>query len=184
MALQNPRNWFKSPPHLEHMSRTNRFIHHVLGRIFQYRDIVKEEEDTDVFLRSPINIQSLYLRRFFLIRKGPFKLFLHFINRSDNDRHMHDHPWDFTSLCLSGGYMESSANGVRGFRPGQILRNTAEHRHKVILRQDSNDAEIPAWTLIHTKKARRVWGFHTEDGWVDWRTYLGIPDEPDSAEDI
>lgn len=182
MALQHPRNWFNTPPYLEGMSPKDRIVHYILGRIFQYRDIVKDEPDYGRFIPGCDVLtfrQVLYLRRFYIIRNGPFKLFLHFINRSDNDRHMHDHPWDFTTLCLSGGYMEKLPGGVRGFRPWHILRNPAEHLHQVILRK-----EQPAWTLVHTKQARRVWGFQTEDGWIDWRTYLGIPNEPDSAEDI
>ena len=25
------------------------------------------------------------------------------------------------------------------------------------------------------KQARRTWGFWTDDGWQDWRAYLGLP---------
>jgi hypothetical protein len=37
---------------------------------------------------------------------------LHHILRSDDDRHLHDHPFNFVSLLLTGGYTEVTADGV------------------------------------------------------------------------
>lgn len=48
-----------------------------------------------------------YLVRWFVYgqRYGPgYKVFLHHFYRSDSDAALHDHPWDFTSLILFGGY--------------------------------------------------------------------------------
>lgn len=157
------------------MRRRDRVLNWLFTKLFKYRDIVKQVEGKD----------ALYLRRFFIFRTKMFpnfRIFLHFINRSDDDRHLHDHPWDFTSLILSGGYNEVLPPGdefmVR--KPGQILRNKAEHIHKVQLRDNK-----PAWTLVRARQARRIWGFHTESGWVDWRKYLGLDaHHPDSPEDI
>jgi hypothetical protein len=111
------------------MTGFDRFAHRVLTRLFNYRDIVKPENGKD----------TLYLRRFYIIRKGPFKLFLHNIRRSDSDRHLHDHPWDFDSICLKNGYIEyyglgsdgNQATKVRMFSPFNLLRNKAEHTHIV-----------------------------------------------------
>lgn len=214
MALQAPSNWLKSPPFLDQMSLGNRILHHILGRIFQYRDITKEDvqyESQFALVRRANGtlgydgfrrVTSLYLRRFYIIRKGPFKLFLHFINRSDNDRHMHDHPWDFSSLILSGGYMEElppwfprvirntmfikapNTFSYRKAKPFSIVKNKAEHLHRVQLHYKEDGTLIPAWTLVHAGEARRVWGFLDDNGWKDWRTYLGLQNAPDSEEDI
>lgn len=167
-------------PFIEDMTGFDRIAHIVLSKFFNYRDIVKFELGKD----------ALYLRRWFL----PFHFFIHNIRRSDSDRHLHDHPWDFTSLCLRGGYIEMIGTGddrrtlaKRWFSPFQIVRNKAEHTHIVKLFHDAF-ARIPytsTWTLVKAGKARRVWGFWVDGEWVDWRTYLGLPkDTPDSPEDV
>lgn len=170
----------------------------VLTFLFKYRDIVKEEDGK----------QTLYLRRFYLWSRGNKQdgykgaLFLHNIRRSDNDRHLHDHPWDFTTRILAGGYMEQLSSDMPKWYPseagqyvtqwrvlqrGDTASNPAEHSHKVHLFHDSDGKPISTWTLVKAGAARRIWGFITEDGWVDWRTYLNIPDEtvePIYGEDV
>ncbi len=56
---------------------------------------------------------TVYLRRFYLFRSKWFGMnfgdvYLHHIVRSDDDPDPHDHPWGFTGLILSGGYMDQS----------------------------------------------------------------------------
>jgi hypothetical protein len=172
-------------PFLDEMDAFDWKAHRFLARFFKYRDIVKKEDGKE----------TLYLRRFYLIRKGPFKLFLHNIRRSDSDRDQHDHPWDFSTICLRGGYIEyitkdpgsvTPKKDVRYFGPRDVLKNKAEHTHRVELLHDAFK-HIPyqsTWTLVHTKKARRVWGFWVNGYHRDWRTYLGLPNNtPDSEED-
>jgi hypothetical protein len=174
----------KQHPFVAEMTGFDRFAHRVLTRLFNYRDIVKPENGKD----------TLYLRRFYIIRKGPFKLFLHNIRRSDSDRHLHDHPWDFDSICLKNGYIEfyglgsdgNQATKVRMFSPFNLFRNKAEHTHIVQLPCDFFNIQYEStWTLVHTKKARRTWGFWVDGKHVEWRTYLGLPaNTPDSEEDV
>jgi hypothetical protein len=59
------------------------------------------------FYASHIGPEGSYMRRF--IFRHPFgTVRLHNILRSDEDRHLHDHPFDFTSFLLSGGYTETT----------------------------------------------------------------------------
>lgn len=101
-----------------------------------------------------------YMRRWSL--KTPWgTLRLHHILRSDNDREFHDHPMDFTSLILVGGYVEHRPGGEsRLFMPGAVVRRRAEDLHRLELVGES------AWTVLATSPYRRAWGFATEDGWV------------------
>jgi len=78
--------------------------------------------------------------RYFLIRTPFVALYVHHFHRSDNDRHVHDHPWSFFTLLLSGGYWEhipkfaEQPDGpqVRVLRSrGSILWRPAEWRHWV-----------------------------------------------------
>lgn len=112
--------------------------------------------------------KSMYMRRFFLIggkggssikddkiKNDKAKLMLHIFYSGDEGNCLHDHPWDFTSYIIAGGYFEKTMQdkGVAdidsyikglGFkakqipwtewkRPGSILRHKAEHRHQVKL---------------------------------------------------
>lgn len=92
---------------------------------------------------------------------------IHKILRSDKDRHLHDHPWDFTSFILKGRYIEHTAAGGREFRPGSVNRKRAEDLHRLELRHG------PVWTFVVSGPVRRKWGFVTAKGWIYWRTYTG-----------
>ena len=126
------------------------------GRFFAKREI-----------RSPDG--AVYLTRW---KIGPF--FVHKMHAPDYARALHDHPWDFASLVLFGGYREEIADSgaVGGAReqwnpPGTLLFRGATHTHRV--------AELPAgtcWTLVLHGPRKRRWGFHSERGWVHWRRYL------------
>lgn len=106
-----------------------------------------------------------YMRRWIL--RTPWKIYrLHHILRSDADRHFHDHPMDFTSIILWGGYVEHTPNNPpRECRPGDVVHRRAEDLHFLKLRGRS------AWTVLIAGKYRRPWGFQTEDGWVEANDY-------------
>lgn len=135
---------------------------------------------------------NIYMRRFILLLPfGLGTIRLHNIMRSDDDRHLHDHPFDFTSFLLNGGYIEAvpceSCGGTRVERdhagvshPCQdcwdgrrrnvwprfsIVRRSAEALHSLTL-------ERPVWTLVFAGPKRRDWGFDTEIGWISNERYL------------
>lgn len=147
------------------------------------------------------NKNDLYLRRYYIYRgKHRPHIYLHHIVRSDYERACHDHPWDFVSLILKGGYREFNEvilphttfavvqNGVvnttitiggRSYRtvPGgtsvttsRVLRPGDVVRHGC---EDLHRLELtkPAWTLVFTGPRKRDWGFQTPDkGWIKWNT--------------
>lgn len=166
-----------------------RLLHEVLCRVLDYRDIVKKVDGRD----------TLYMRRFYVWQRklGPGMerrgaLFLHAIVRSDGDRHCHCHPWWFRTFCLAGGYSEELGTfgshritGVRVLRLFRTRWNPAERVHKVTLNKRRDGSERPAWTLVLVGPAYRVWGFHTERGFVDFKSYLGADGEDHAyAEDV
>jgi hypothetical protein len=124
-----------------------------------------------------------YMRRW--IARCPWgTLRLHNIRESDAGRDFHDHPFSFSSLILSGGYVEHrpgcrgcghggcleapccSADGsCRFYGPGSIVRRQATDLHRLEL------VNGPAWTLVVSGPYFRVWGFQTPSGWVDFREY-------------
>lgn len=140
-------------------------LHKVLNKVFERRDVIVEGE--------------LYLRRWYVHFGDDLRVFLHYIGKSDDTRVLHDHPWDFRTVVLARGYREHLPGGrTRRVGPLRTLKLAAEHVHAV------SPAWGPAWTLVLAKPARRVWGFHTKQGWQDWRTYLDEPDEKEWPEDM
>lgn len=105
-----------------------------------------------------------YLYRYRLWYSSRLGVYLHCIVATDTDRNLHDHPFDFTTVILWGGYYEHSPSGRRWCGPGSIIQHKAEDLHRIELSR-------PAWTLFLRGPERRAWGFQTPDGWVLWRQY-------------
>lgn len=161
-----------------------RIIERILCKLFPYTDIMRDDT------------QDLYLRRWFLYprdkdfgkNKGKGRLYLHKFYRGDEDPHLHDHPWPFTSLILTRGYWEEIPSfslypessqtpltvvvrdGVtfkRRFYPRfSLLRRPAVWKHRVILKD-----EKPVWTVVKTGVKERSWGFWIKDKLCPWRSY-------------
>lgn len=119
---------------------------------------------------------ALYMRRWVaqIARLGSIRL--HYIARPDPARHLHDHPWDFVSFVLRGWYEEVYEGRIHGSRIAEFTRRRrwlnaqrfrATHAHQI-----TAVAPGGCWTLVLAGPLRRVWGFETAAGWIDFRTYL------------
>lgn len=99
-----------------------------------------------------------YLTRWVLTLAG-YSIRLHWWRASDDQRHPHDHTWDYMAVILWGRYRETTVT-TAGFKfdlrtVGSITRYKAEHRHMVqILPGES------CLSLLFTGKPRRQWGFY------------------------
>lgn len=124
-----------------------------------------------------------YLRRWRLLPKNHWcNVYLHQFLRDDEDRALHDHPFESLSLLFRGEYLEET-HGPEGpagprrtqhFRAPTLIRRSATYTHRILLVN-----ERPAWTLFLRGRAVRRWGFHCKHGWVWWRNF-GEPHEPAS----
>jgi len=125
------------------------------------------------------------LVRYTLLWTPWVRVYIHKLCRSDRDRHLHDHPWSFVSVVLWSGYHEMRpGNEVVERGPLSIAYRRAEDQHRVRLRQLMRVeyhgttqtwhrvGEIPAWTLVICGRKRRLWGFETEEGWVESSQYF------------
>jgi hypothetical protein len=110
---------------------------------------------------------QLYLRRYKILRTPWLKIYIHEIVRSDEDRALHDHPWNFTSIILKGSYVEVTPIYRARCLAGAMITRKAEDAHRL---------EIPegqtTWTLVFVGKKRREWGFATNVGWIPHYAYL------------
>jgi hypothetical protein len=107
-----------------------------------------------------------YLVRYIVVATRWFRIYAHHILRSDIDRELHDHPGDFISFVLRGGYWEHSRSSVKWYGPGSVIYRRAEYAHRLELKPGTT-----AWTFVLFGRTRRRWGFHTSKGWADSKAY-------------
>jgi len=90
---------------------------------------------------------------------------------------LHDHPWDFTSVILRGGYYEEMGEMSRGRTymayttkpewrgPGSVLTRKADIPHNVATLDKNRDS----WSLVFRGRKYRDWGL--------WNRTTGYPEE-------
>lgn len=92
------------------------------------------------------------------------RIYLHIFVASD-DECLHDHPWNFLSFMLWGGYWEVTPKGKKWYGPGRLLYRRASWKHQVVITK-------PAVTFVITTGKIRNWGFWTKAGyWIHHRIY-------------
>jgi len=125
-----------------------------------------------------------YLIRWRILSTPWFKIRIHKILLSDNDC-PHDHPWNFISIILKGGYFEHSnyktmhypkglqvAQKIKWYKPGSVLFRRAEWKHKLELKWlGIGKGMQECLTLVIMFKRRREWGFWTPRGFEHWKKY-------------
>jgi len=124
---------------------------------------------------------KVYLRRLRIVQTPWFALYLHFIFLPDEDRDPHDHPWNFWSFIVKGGYTERMYDlggpfgnmrflGEKTHRRGYLHSVKVNQAHRIVR------AEPGLTTLVFCGRRQRDWGFWTEDGFVRWQDYDRQPE--------
>lgn len=114
--------------------------------------------------------------RFRLVQSPWCGLFVHRFDNADV-RTFHDHPWNFISVVLRGGYTEATPDGnssrtnYRLLWPGSINRKRATDLHYI-----ASLHRKPTWSLILVGKHHRVWGYTDDDG-----TWTRFDEHPNAA---
>lgn len=103
-----------------------------------------------------------------------WNIYLHCFHRSDEDRELHNHPWQWArSVILAGGYLEERRTpqggvAIRGYLPFSTNSISADTFHRVeLLEQD-------CWSLILVGPKVGTWGFwdRFSRAFVPWRQFL------------
>jgi hypothetical protein len=127
------------------------------------------------FIPSREDKNRVYLERYYLLKNRLFaehvNIVLHKINESDCDPWLHDHPWSFMTIILSGGYWEHSIHGRTWRGPGSIIVHHAKQLHKLELDPIKSKGK-ETWTLFFMGPRQRKWGFATDKGWMPHDEYL------------
>lgn len=104
-----------------------------------------------------------------------FRVVMHQMFESDDDG-LHDHPWPWASLVLSGGYFEQTPNGKFWRPPGHLRFRPATAFHRLVL--DPNSQKGGVFTLFAMGRKQREWGFRQPDGsWLPWQEHVYKRDE-------
>ena len=115
-----------------------------------------------------------YLRRWWVVPRNRYcSVYLHEINKSDDDRALHDHPWDNTSHVIDGQYIEHTPEGVFVRKAGDVISRPANALHRLEIEPGSS-----AITLFITGPTIREWGFQCPQGWRHWKDFV---DERDTG---
>lgn len=128
-----------------------------------------------------------YLKRIRIVQTPHFGLYLHWIYFADGDRDPHDHPWNFWSFIVRGGYTEciwkmqpglgalrvTPARWRREDDPGRVARRGrfSLHRHPTSIAHTIAELKPGTVTLVFVGRRQREWGFWTPDGFVEWKAY-------------
>lgn len=110
------------------------------------------------------------VHRWFVIPRNPWNnIYLHRFLRSDDDRALHDHPWDNRSWLISGEYLEHLQDGTAIPRhEGEIVDRRAIEAHCIEL------ITGPVVSLFFTGPIIRSWGFYCPQGWRHWREFVDV----------
>jgi len=116
-----------------------------------------------------------YLIRYYLFlkerKKFPFNITLHKVLLSDEPT-LHDHPWNYATVILKGGYWENTPEGRFWRGPGHFRYRRSDDMHYLELAQDQNGCEIPCWSLFFMGKKTGDWGFLKNGEWIHNEQYL------------
>jgi hypothetical protein len=125
---------------------------------------------------------TLYMERFTLFETRVLSARLHHIASPDWDRDMHDHPWNFASVVLSGGYTEDRPPTI--YKPRWLgeseLRDGARREAGSIAFRRATDRHLisavdeDTWTLFVYGPRRQWWGFYTRAGKIYWKEYPSV----------
>ena len=108
-----------------------------------------------------------YLERWWIIpRNEQQNVYLHRILRDDDDRALHDHPWENVSYVISGSYREITPAGTFIRLPGDLIKRQATDMHRLELIGGQ-----PCISLFFTGPKVRDWGFDCPKGWVHLRDF-------------
>lgn len=117
-------------------------------------------------------------------RVGGF--YLHHIAGADPGMDLHDHPWAFVTIILSGGYTEQVAETRLASELAKIAdqfpvtcspgtprswHRFSVHRMPLTVAHRISATRRGTWTLVLRGPTRRPWGFYMPTGWKHWQQY-------------
>ena len=109
----------------------------------------------------------LHFRRWQVIKTRWFAIYIHAIYKADEDKHLHNHPFNFFNIILKGSYTERLPNFKLNPRfAGNSVYRQRDQFHKI------DDLHSPVvYTLNVMWNFRDTWGYEVRGRYVDHETY-------------
>ncbi len=109
---------------------------------------------------------EVHFRRWEILKTRWGSIWLHAIYKADQDKHLHNHPWDFKSIVLKGSYLEKTEKGIIKQHPGKFNSRSGESYHKIL------ELLSPVvYTLFFVSPTKREWGYKVDGKFIDHITY-------------
>jgi hypothetical protein len=123
------------------------------------------------------------MERWRLLQTPWLGIYVHFIYREDLDPVPHDHPWQFRSLVLRGGYNEMFWPDARTWTHCymQRFRRWSWHRFPLAAGHRITSVDPGTVTLVLVGRKVRTWGFWHRGQFTDWQDALGLRPTEGSA---
>lgn len=120
-----------------------------------------------LFLIKEISSKNgeLHFRRWRLLHTPIFSIYIHQIFKSDEDAHMHSHPFNYVTYLLRGAYYEEnygSSNILYG--AGMVGKKHNSQYHRITVLE-------PTTTLVFAIWPRVPWGYNVDGEFVDHEIY-------------
>jgi len=134
---------------------------------------VNENNSSSADLITPNRLADMelvgYLHRWSMKKRSKrANQYLHNILAADEPI-LHDHPWDFRSMILMGGYVEVTPQGEFHRQAGDVYNKKATDLHYI------RYVEPNTWTMVFTEETVRNWGFMLDGKWIDHEDFPGRP---------
>jgi hypothetical protein len=109
---------------------------------------------------------KLHFRRWELLKTKWFSIWIHGIYESDQDLHLHNHPWDFKSIVLKGSYIELTEKGFVWQTPLKFNSRNGENFHKIY-----KLLTPVVYTLFFVTPPKREWGYEVNGEFITHEKY-------------
>ena len=116
---------------------------------------------------------ELHFVRWNIFSIGNFSVNIHAIYKADEDKHLHNHPWNFVSIVLKGWYSEKLEGDKTNIRyPRNIVKRKKDAFHKI----DSLHSKV-IYTLNCMWGKRDDWGYMVNGKFVQHEKYRMLKNE-------
>lgn len=109
---------------------------------------------------------ELHFQRYAIFETPILSLYIHKIYKRDEDLHLHNHPWNFITMVLDGGYEELLPNGKRNKIPGTISWMSRNGYHKI-----NQIIAGPVTTIFLSFGKWMPWGYDVNGNHVESNLY-------------
>lgn len=115
---------------------------------------------------------KLHFRRWEILKTPWFSIWIHGIYAPDEDKHLHNHPWDFKSIVLKGKYIEETENGNIIQYPVKYNSRNGEDFHKI-----KKLISESVYTLFISTPIKRDWGYKVDGIFIKHDDYRKLKNE-------